>query len=49
MYLDDIMRAQMDYEERVRKGERGAQFEDVGRKKRASGLIGVLLSMLPRF
>jgi hypothetical protein len=49
MFSDDITTARMDYEEKVRKGERGYRFVNVGRKNRASGLIGVLLSMLPRF
>jgi hypothetical protein len=49
MFLDEITLSRMEYEEKVRKGEWGYRFADVGRKKRALGLKGILLSMLPRF
>ena len=49
MFADEITLSRMDYEEKVRRGERGYRFADVGRKSRASGLMAVLLSMLLRF
>lgn len=49
MFSDTITLSRMEYEERVRKGEWGYRFANIGRKKRSSGLFGALLSMLPRF
>ena len=49
MFMDDITTTRMEYEEKVRKGEWGYRFSTVGRKNRASGFIGVLLSVLPSF
>jgi hypothetical protein len=49
MFADEITLSRMDYEEKVRRGERGYRFVDVGRKNRASRLMAGLLSVLLRF
>jgi hypothetical protein len=49
MFADEITLSRMDYDEKVRRGERGYRFVNIGSKNRASGLKAVLLAMLPRF
>jgi hypothetical protein len=49
MLPDVTLVSRIDYDEKVRRGERGYRFAKVGRKNRATGLKTAFLAMLLRF